>query len=146
MTAYNIDEVAQSILSSARSIAVIGFSADPTRDSNDVARFLLARGYRVLGVNPKLAGREVNGIPVYGTLAEVPEPIDMVDVFRRIEDLEPVVRAAVELRIEKSIRSIWLQLGLRHPKAEAYARAQGLKVVSDRCPKIELAKTRIEST
>ena len=143
MTDRETQETIRRVLDTVRTIAVIGFSDDPQRESNDVARFLLAHGYDVMGVNPKLAGQKVNGIAVYARLADVPGPVDMVDVFRRSEFLDEIIRSAVALKDEKSLRAIWLQLGLTHPVAEAFARARGLDVISDRCPKIELKRERI---
>jgi len=130
------------ILTSVRSIAVIGFSDDVTRQSNGVARYLARAGYHVVGVNPTIAGRRVDDIKVYASLKAVPGPIDMVDVFRRPDHVEDVVREVVALREEKSFKVLWLQLGLSNREAEAHARAHGLTVVSDRCPKIELERRK----
>jgi predicted CoA-binding protein len=138
-----IDATIQRILASVRTVAVIGLSDNPERPSNDVARFMLDRGYEVVGVNPKIAGRKVDGISVFGNLADIPGPIDMVDIFRRREFLDAEIRAAVALKEQKALRVIWLQLGLSHPEAEAFARGHGFDIVSDRCPKIELQKVQI---
>ncbi len=124
------------ILADVRSIAVVGLSANPSRASNEVAAFLVAQGYRCTGVNPALAGQSVDGIPVVGTLAELPEPVDMVDIFRASEHVGPIVDDA--LALAHPPRVIWMQLGVVDPAAKARAEAAGLTVVMDACPKIVL--------
>ena len=131
------------ILTSVKTIAVVGASPKEERPSYGVSKLLMSKGHRVHPVNPGFAGKEILGRPVSPNLASVPEPIDMVDVFRRSEFLDEIIRSAVALKDEKSLRAIWLQLGLTHPVAEAFARARGLDVISDRCPKIELKRERI---
>lgn len=90
------------ILASVQSIAVIGFSDDPQRESNEVAQFLQTRGYRVFGVNPKLAGRVVDGIAVYASIADIPGSVDMVDIFRREDFLEDEIHRAVKQGAQKA--------------------------------------------
>ncbi len=122
----------------AKTVAVVGASANPARPSHFVARFLQERGYRVIPVNPGLAGQELLGEPVYPDLAAIPDAVDMVDIFRRPEEVPAIVAAALERWPE--LQTIWMQIGVRHPEAAARARAQGVAVVEDRCPKIEIPR------
>lgn len=123
----------RALLEDTRTIAVVGLSPSPHRPSNEVARYLRAAGYTIIPVNP--ACDEVLGEKCYPSLREVPGPIDMVDVFRRPED----VMAVVEDAIAVGARSLWLQLGVIAPEAAQRAAEAGLKVVMDRCSKIEHA-------
>ena len=123
------------LLASARVIAVVGYSSDPTRPSNSVSRYLRGQGYRIIPVNPQLLGAQVDGEPSYRSLGEIPKDIavDFVDVFRRGEYLDAVVddaRAA-------GIRAIWFQLDLGNVGAAQRAEERGIKVVWDRCTAIE---------
>ena len=123
----------RALLEDTRTIAIVGLSPRPERASNEVARYLRAAGYTIIPVNPKCT--EVLGEKCYPSLREVPGPIDMVDVFRRSEE----VMAVAEDAISVGARSLWLQLGVIAPEATARAAAAGLKVVIDRCTKIEHA-------
>lgn len=124
------------MLSRARTIAVVGYSTDPSRPSNSVSRYLRARGYRVIPVNPLLRGALVDGERAYDRLADVPssERVDFVDVFRRGEFLDAVVDDA----LAAGIRDIWFQLGLGNVATAERAEAAGMRVVWDRCTAIEL--------
>ena len=122
------------ILRQARRVALVGVSANPLRSSNFVATYLIRTPYLIRAVNP--ASPEVLGIPTFPTLADLPEPPDIVDVFRRREHLPGVVEEA----IEAGAKVVWFQLGLRHEEAAARAREAGLAVVQDRCLKIEHAR------
>lgn len=124
------------ILKNTKVIALVGASANPARDSHGVMRFLQGRGYRVIPVNPGLAGKELNGEKVYASLRDIPEKIDMVDVFRNSEAAGPVADEAVET----GAKYVWMQLGVINDEAAARARAAGLKVVMNRCPKIEMPR------
>jgi len=119
------------ILRENRVIAVVGLSADWFRPSYFAAKYMLEHGYRVIPVNPKYS--EILGQRCYKTLQEVPEKIDIVDVFRKTEDVMPVAEAAIAVRA----KVLWQQLGVRNEAAAAKARAAGLDVVMDRCVKIE---------
>lgn len=125
------------ILETTKVIALVGYSANPSRDSNMVARFLQSNGYRVIPVNPGLAGQEALGEVVRASLADIPPeiPVDMVDIFRASEHVPEVVTAA--LAHLPALRVIWMQLGVIHEAAAAEARAAGKLVVMNRCPKIE---------
>ena len=123
------------ILDSTRTIALLGASPKPERPSFGVMRFLLARGYTVYPVNPGQAGKEILGQTVYATLADVPQPVDMVDVFRAPEYLGEIVGEA--LGLPQPPKTIWAQLGVRDDAAAQKAEAGGIQVVMDRCPAIE---------
>lgn len=126
------------LLSTVRTIAVVGLSPNPARPSNGVSAFLQARGYDCVGVNPGFAGRPIHGAPVFATLADVDRPIDMVDIFRASAAVSGIVDEA--LALVPRPRVIWMQLGVVDAAAKARAERAGLRVVMDRCPKIELTR------
>lgn len=123
------------ILERTRTIAVVGVSANPVRPSYYVARYLGLKGYRVIPVNPGLAGQELLGACVYADVAEIPDKVDMVDIFRRSEAVPPIVEAALARWPE--LQTIWMQIGVTNPRAAALAEASGVDVIQNRCPKIE---------
>jgi predicted CoA-binding protein len=129
------DAFLRNILREVKTIAIVGASDKPTRPSFGVFAFLLAHGYRVIGVNPGLAGKSVHGAPFVKSLADIPEPIDMVDIFRNSEAASAVIDEA--LALEPQPKAIWMQLGVRNDAAAARAQAKGVRVVMDHCPKIE---------
>ena len=124
----------EKLLRDTRVIAMVGLSPKPERPSNAVARFMLAHGYEVIPVNPGFA--EILGRPCYPDLAAIPRAVDMVDVFRKAEDVPPIAEAAVRI----GAKSLWLQLGVINAQAAALAEAAGLRVVMDRCLKIEYGR------
>lgn len=130
------------ILATSKSFAVIGASANPTRPSYGVMEFLIAHGDQVHPVNPGHAEKKILGRTVYATLADVPAPVDVVDIFRRSDAIDSVVAEAIALKNKLSIRVVWMQLGVVNEQSAQAARAAGLIVVMDRCPKIEAARLR----
>ena len=136
---YDDAKIAQ-LLKDVRHIAMVGASANPARPSNEVMKYMLDKGYAVVPVNPGLAGDQIWEQMVYADMADIPGPIDMVDVFRASKDAGGVIDRAIELKDEKDIKAVWLQLGVRDDAAAARAEAAGLTVVMDRCPKIEYAR------
>jgi len=132
------------ILRATRTIALVGASAKWQRPSYFAMKYLQAKGYRVIPINPGLAGQEILGEPVHASLAEAPGPYEMVDVFRNSDAALGVTREAVALAAEKGIRTVWMQLGVVNDEAAALARAAGLAVVMDRCPKIEFGRMNAE--
>ncbi|UTH49129.1 CoA-binding protein [Loktanella salsilacus] len=130
-----IDAELKSILTRVKRIAILGVSANPVRPSYFVARYLKLKGFTIVPVNPGLAGQELLGERVYGSLAEVPGDVDMVDVFRRSDAVPGIVDEALARWPQLDV--IWLQLGVHHDAAAAVATARGVTVVQDRCPKIE---------
>lgn len=133
------DDSLTDLLRATRTIAMVGASDRPERASHGVMRFLLDRGWRVIPVNPTLAGTDILGQPVRESLAAIAEPIDMVDIFRRSE----LAGAAVDEAIAVGAESVWLQLGVTDDEAAERAEAAGLRVVMDRCIKIDAARLGI---
>jgi len=126
------------ILQSVRTIALVGASGNDVRPSYFVLKYLLDKGYDVIPVNPGLAGQELLGQTVYGSLKDIPKPIDMVDIFRNSDVAGRVTDEALSL--EPKPKVIWMQLSVRDDEAAARAEAAGLKVVMNRCPKMEYGK------
>lgn len=123
------------ILKSVRTIAVIGASANPSRPSYGVMRFLLSKGYHVIPVNPGHAGQEIHGQPVVARLADIDEPVDMVDIFRAADQLPVVVDDVLAMKTLPKV--LWGQLSVRNDAAAEKAEAKGMTVIMDRCPAIE---------
>ena len=130
------DEELRDLLRRTRVIAVVGLSANPDRPSNQVAWYLHHQGYRLFGVNPRCPVPEVFGVPLLRSLDQVPEPVDVVDVFRRPEYAPEVAREAVAV----GARALWLQAGIRSAEARAIAEDGGLAYVEDRCLKVDHAR------
>lgn len=133
------DAYLQGILESVRTIALVGASDRDTRPSYFVLKYLLGKGYRVIPINPSLAGGSILGQPVYADLADLAAAgvaVDMVDIFRNAAAAGPVTDAAIAL----PARVVWMQLGVRNDQAAARAEAAGLQVVMNRCPKIEYSR------
>jgi uncharacterized protein len=132
------NEYIAGILNSVTTVAIVGASANDVRPSFFVTKYLIDKGFVVFPVNPGHAGKEILGRTVYARLGDVPEPIDMVDVFRASRDVPQVVEEALSL--DPLPKVIWMQLTVRHDEAAARAEAAGVKVVMNRCPKIEYAR------
>jgi uncharacterized protein len=136
------DSYIRGILNTAKTIAMVGVSANTSRPSYFAFKYLLERGYHMIPVNPGLAGQELLGQKAYAKLADIPEPVDMVDVFRASQYALPIVQEAIAL--EPRPRVIWMQLGIRNDEAAKLAEENGLKVVMNRCPKIEYGRLSSE--
>lgn len=136
------DSYIRAVLDNVKTVAIVGASANPSRPSYLVVKYLSRRGYRVFPVNPGLAGQTLLDLPVFGALADIPEPVDMVDIFRASEHVGPVVDAALAMRPPPKV--IWMQLGIRNDEVATKAEAAGLQVVMNRCPKIEYGRLSSE--
>ena len=128
------------ILREVRTIAMVGASPNWVRPSNFAMKYLQGKGYKVIPLNPGQAGKEILGEPCYASVAEIPGTVDMIDIFRNSEAAGAVVDDILPIASEKKIRVIWMQLGIRNDNAAARAKAAGLTVIMDRCPKIEYGR------
>ena len=126
------------ILNSVKTIAIVGASANDVRPSFFVTKYLIDKGYEVYPINPGHAGKEILGRMTFARLADVPVAIDMVDIFRASNAVPPIVDEA--LALSPLPKAIWMQLTVRHDEAAAKAEAKGVKVVMNRCPKIEYGR------
>lgn len=135
MPLTNDQDIAE-LLTNVRTIAMVGASDRPDRASNGVMKFLQAQGYRVLPVNPTITGEHVHGEYVWRDLSQIGVPIDMVDIFRRSSE----AGAAVDAAIAAGAKAVWMQIGVIDEAAAQRAEAAGLKVVMNRCPKIEIGR------
>ncbi|PKL89123.1 MAG: CoA-binding protein [Ignavibacteriae bacterium HGW-Ignavibacteriae-2] len=117
------------ILKDAKTIAVVGLSTNPNKTSRNIARYLVAAGYKVYGVNPACKERELDGIPVFENLKEIPEKIDIVDVFRRSEDIPQIIPDVINI----NPKVLWLQLGIKNDEAVKPISKKGITVVQDEC-------------
>jgi hypothetical protein len=133
------DEDIAELLTNARTIAMVGASDRPDRPSYGVMRFLQEHGYRVLPVNPQITGEHVHGEYVWRELSQIGVPIDIVDIFRRPQ----AAGEAVDEAIRVGAKAVWMQIGVVNEEAAERAEAAGLKVVMDRCPKIEIPRLRL---
>ncbi len=136
------DSYIRGILNTVKTIAMVGASEKEIRPSYFVFKYLLERGYRMIPVNPGRVGHELLGQRFYARLADIPEPIDMVDIFRPSQYAPGIVREALALNPRPQV--IWMQLGIRNDEAAALAEANGMKVVMNRCPKIEYGRLSSE--
>lgn len=123
------------ILQRTKSIAIVGVSLNSLRPSYFVARYLNLKGFKIIPVNPGQAGQTLFGQTVVASLSDIPEPVDMVDIFRRSDAVGPIVDEAMAQFPD--LQTIWMQIGVENPEAAAKAAAAGIDVVQDRCPKIE---------
>src|SRR5437870_5669925 len=136
------DSYVRGILNTVKSIAMVGISPKDNRPSYFAFKYLGERGYNMIPVNPGQAGKEILGRKVYARLADIPEPVDMIDVFRAAQYAPQIVAEALALKARPQV--IWMQLGVRNDEAAATAEAAGLKVVMNRCPKIEYGRLSSE--
>ncbi len=132
------DDFIRAVLGDVKTIAVVGASANPARPSYFVQKYLIAKGYEVYPVNPGQAGKEILGRPCYASLTDIPVAIDMVDVFRNSEAAGAITDEALALSPLPKV--LWLQLGVHNDAAAERAEAAGLRVIMDRCPKIEYGR------
>ena len=130
------DEYIRGVLNDHKTFALVGASANTVRPSFFVLKYLLDKGYTVYPVNPGMAGQEILGQTVYASLADIPEPVDVVDIFRNSEAALEITRGAIAI----GAKAVWMQLSVRNDEAAKLAEDAGLKVVMNRCPKIEYAR------
>jgi uncharacterized protein len=130
------DDYIRGIFARVKTIALVGASPRPDRPSNRVMAFLQRKGFRVIPVNPQALGQTIHGEKVVGSLRDIGGAVDMVDIFRRSEEVAPVVDDA----IAKQAKIVWMQLGVRDDKAAAKAEAAGIDIVMNRCPAIEMPR------
>lgn len=138
------DSYIRAILREVKVFAMVGASANWNRPSYFAMKYLQEKGYRVIPVNPGIAGQELLGEKAYAGLSDIPDAFDTVDIFRGSEHVPPLVEEAIRLKDAKGIKVVWMQLGVRHDAAAAQAEAAGLKVVMNRCPKIEWGRLNAE--
>ncbi len=136
------DSYIRGILNTVKTIAMVGASEKENRPSSFAFKYLLERGYRMIPVNPGHAGETMLGQKIYARLSDIPEPIDMIDVFRASQYALPIVQEALALKPRPQV--VWMQLGIRNDEAAALAEANGMKVVMNRCPKIEYGRLSSE--
>jgi predicted CoA-binding protein len=136
------DSYIRGILNTVKTIAMVGVTPKENRPSYFVFKYLLERGYRMVPVNLGQAGKEILGQKVYAKLTDIPEPVDMVDIFRASQFVMPIVQEALTLKPKPQV--IWMQLTVRDDAAAALAEAAGIKVVMNRCPKIEYGRLSSE--
>ena len=129
------DDFLKQILTQSKRVAVVGVSLNPVRPSNYVARYLGLKGFTVIPVNPGHVGETLYGRTVVGHLKDIEGGVDMVDIFRRSDHVPPIVDEA--LACFPALKTVWMQIGVVHPEAAAAARARGVDVIMNRCPKIE---------
>ena len=138
------DRKIRRILNQVRTIAMVGASPTWNRPSYFAMKYLQTRGFRVIPINPRAAGSEILGEMTYASLAEVPDRVDMVQIFRNSEAAGPITDEAIAVAEDKGVEVLWMQLGVRNDEAAARAEAAGLEVVMDRCPKIEFGRLHSE--
>lgn len=136
------DSYIRRILNTVKTVAMVGISPKENRPSYFVFKYLKERGYRMIPINPGQAGKEILGEKVYARLGDIPQPVDMVDIFRGSDHVMPIVRGAIALTLKPKV--IWMQLTVRNDEAAKLAEDAGLKVVMNRCPKIEYGRLSSE--
>lgn len=137
-TPADTDATLRRILTTVRTIALVGWSPRPDRPSHGVARFLHARGYTVIPVNPGQAGTQALGTTVRASLSDISEPVDMIDIFRRSDAAGAVVDQA--LATFPNLTAVWMQLGVSDPAAAARAEGKGVQAIMNHCPAIEIPR------
>ena len=136
------DSYIRGILNTVKTIAMVGISPKENRPSYFAFKYLLERGYRMIPVNPGQAAKDILGQKIYAKLSDIPEPVDMVDIFRASQFVLPIVQEALTLKPKPQV--IWMQLSVRDDAAAALAEQAGIKVVMNRCPKIEYGRLSSE--
>jgi hypothetical protein len=136
------DSYIRGILNTVKTIAMVGISPKDNRPSYFAFKYLMERGYRMIPVNPGQTGKDILGQKVYAKLSDIPEPIDMIDIFRAADHVMPVVQEALAMQPKPQV--IWMQLTIRNDEAARLAEDAGIKVVMDRCPKIEYGRLSSE--
>jgi hypothetical protein len=136
------DSYIRGILNTVKTIAMVGISPKENRPSYFAFKYLMERGYRMIPVNPGQAGKDILGQKAYAKLSDIPEPVGMIDIFRASEHLMPVVQEALAMQPKPQV--IWMQLTIRNDEAAQLAEGAGIKVVMDRCPKIEYGRLSSE--
>lgn len=139
-TLHYSDDALKRMLQRCRTIAMVGASPNWNRPSSFAMKYLLGKGFKVIPINPGHAGKEILGETTYGSLADVPAPYQMVDIFRNSDAAAGVADESIELATEKGIEVVWMQLGVRNDDAAARVEAAGLTCVMDRCVKIEYGR------
>ena len=133
---FYTNDYLRSVLRDVKTIAMVGASPNWNRPSYFAMKYLQEKGFRVIPVNPQAAGQTILGEKVYAELADIPERVDMVDIFRRSVAAGPIVDEAIRI----GAKVVWMQIGVRNDEAAARAEAAGLRVVMNRCPKIEYSR------
>lgn len=139
MSTYS-DDLIKSILRSTKTIAMVGASGNEMRPSYFAMKYLSDKGFLIHPINPGMAGKQILGRTVYGSLKDVPAPVDMVDIFRASDAAPAIVDKSLAEKDRLGVKTIWMQLGIVNEEAAAKARAAGLNVIMDRCPKIEYGR------
>ena len=134
------DDLIKSVLSSVKTIAMVGSSANDMRPSYFAMKYLLDKGFNIIPVNPALAGKEILGQKVYASIADLPAPVDMIDIFRNSEAAGEVTDEAIANKDRLGLKVLWMQLGVVNEDAARRAEAAGFTVIMDRCPKIEYGR------
>ena len=131
------DSLIKSILRAVKTIAIVGASGNEIRPSYFAMMYLLGKGYKIIPINPGMAGKQILGQKVYASLKDVPAPVDMVDIFREAKYAPEIVREALAEKDRLGVKYVWMQLGVVSEEAAKLAEEAGLTVIMDRCPKIE---------
>ena len=134
------DELIKSILRTTKTIAMVGASGNSVRPSYFAMKYLLDKGFKIIPINPGQVGKDILGQKVYATLADVPPPVDMVDIFRNSEAAGPITDEVIANKDRLGVKVLWMRLGVINEEAAKRAEAAGLTVIMNRCPKIEYGR------